>query len=58
MKTIMLDAGHGGSDVGAVNGARKESVDVLKLAKSVKEYLEKRSGRKIKVYHSLLSSLN
>lgn len=50
MKTIMLDAGHGGSDVGAVNGARKESVDVLKLAKSVKEYLEKRSGGKIKVY--------
>ena len=50
MKTVMLDPGHGGTDAGAVNGSRKESVDVLKLAKSVKTYLENNSNGKIKVY--------
>lgn len=32
---ICLDAGHGGSDPGAVHGARKEKVDNLKLTRAV-----------------------
>ena len=42
-KLIILDAGHGGTDPGAVYNGRKESVDVLKMALKVKENLE-RSG--------------
>lgn len=35
MKKIMIDAGHGGTDPGAVNGSRMEKVDTLRLAKAV-----------------------
>ncbi len=38
---IFLDAGHGGSDPGAVNGERKEKDDNLALALAVGEILEK-----------------
>jgi len=38
-KTIVLDPGHGGADPGAVNGARKESNDALKLGLSVRKLL-------------------
>lgn len=37
---ICLDAGHGGSDVGAVLENRYEKDDTLKIAKLVKKYLE------------------
>jgi len=35
MSLILFDYGHGGSDPGAVNGSRKEAVDVLKLGQAV-----------------------
>lgn len=38
--TVCLDPGHGGNDGGSVSGDRKESDDVLALAKLVKNYLE------------------
>ena len=38
-KTIYIDAGHGGTDAGAVNGSRYESVDNLKIALAVKSLL-------------------
>ena len=37
---IVIDAGHGGSDSGAVHGKRKEKDDVLKLALAVGKTLE------------------
>lgn len=40
MSKIMIDAGHGGKDPGAVNGSRKEKDDVLKLAKEVGKLLK------------------
>ncbi len=40
-KLIILDAGHGGSDPGAVYQGRKESADTLRMALKVKEYLER-----------------
>lgn len=39
MSKWLLDAGHGGTDPGAVYQGRKESVDVLKLTKRVGEIL-------------------
>jgi len=42
MATIVLDAGHGGTDPGAVNGMRRESADVLGLAMAVGRILEAR----------------
>ena len=38
---ICIDAGHGGTDVGATNENRYEKNDTLKIAKLVREYLEK-----------------
>lgn len=38
---IFLDAGHGGRDLGAVYGSRRESVDVLKIVLAVGKRLEK-----------------
>jgi len=35
MATVVLDPGHGGSDPGAVNGARRESDDNLRMALAV-----------------------
>lgn len=40
-KIVVLDAGHGGSDPGAVLGSRKESNDVLKVVNEVKKHLER-----------------
>ena len=40
MSKICLDAGHGGSDPGAVNGSRKEKDDALKLTLRVGEILK------------------
>lgn len=37
---VCIDAGHGGSDVGAVNESRYEKDDNLKVAKLIKKYLE------------------
>lgn len=39
-KKIYIDAGHGGVQPGAVNGKRKESDDVLRLALKVQELLK------------------
>jgi len=38
---ICIDAGHGGSDPGAVNGDRQEKIDTLALALRVASYIEK-----------------
>lgn len=38
-KIITIDAGHGGSDSGAVNGRRHEADDVLKMAQAVGKLL-------------------
>ncbi len=43
---VVIDAGHGGSDNGAVNGERLEKDDNLRLALKVKEYLEEK-GMKV-----------
>jgi len=47
MKTIMIDAGHGGSDPGAINGAHKEKVYTLQIAKRLQTQLEKLGFRVI-----------
>ena len=39
MKTIVIDAGHGGDDWGAVNGNRKEKDDNLRLALALRQKL-------------------
>lgn len=41
MATIVIDAGHGGYDAGAVNGSRFEKNDNLRLALAVGERLER-----------------
>lgn len=38
-KKVCLDCGHGGSDPGAVNGARTEKADVLKMGLRVRDLL-------------------
>ena len=40
MATIVLDAGHGGTDPGAVNGARTEAADNLRMALAVGPILQ------------------
>ncbi|MCL2587348.1 MAG: N-acetylmuramoyl-L-alanine amidase [Firmicutes bacterium] len=40
MATIVLDAGHGGTDPGAVNGARREADDNLRMALAVGPLLQ------------------
>lgn len=40
MSIWLLDAGHGGNDVGAINGSRKESYDALRLVKRVGDLLK------------------
>ncbi len=47
MKTIMIDAGHGGSDPGAMNGNHKEKVYTLQIAKRLQTQLEKLGFRVI-----------
>ena len=44
---VCIDAGHGGSDAGAVNGSRYEKDDNLRLALKVKEELEAKGIRVI-----------
>lgn len=39
---VCIDAGHGGTDVGAVNEDRYEKDDNIKVAKLVKKYLEEK----------------
>ncbi len=46
MATIVIDAGHGGYDAGAVNGTRYEKNDNLRMAMAVGERLE-RCGIKV-----------
>lgn len=36
---VCIDAGHGGTDVGAINNNRYEKYDTLKIAKLIEEYL-------------------
>lgn len=47
MKTIMIDAGHGGSDPGAMNGSHKEKTYTLQIAKRLQTQLEKLGFRVI-----------
>ena len=47
MKTIMIDAGHGGSDPGAMNGTHKEKAYTLQIAKRLQTQLEKLGFRVI-----------
>lgn len=44
---VCIDAGHGGIDVGAVNGTRYEKDDNLKVAQLVKKYLEEQGIKTI-----------
>lgn len=44
------DIGHGGNDPGAVNGNRKESIDVCKLGIAVMNYVEKQTNNEILMY--------
>lgn len=53
---IFLDAGHGGSDSGAVGGKRKESVDVLKVVLAVGKKLEKQYDN-VKIGYSRTSDI-
>lgn len=46
MKTIVIDAGHGGKDPGAVNGEHKEAIYALEIAKKAGALLSAR-GHKI-----------
>lgn len=50
-KTIVLDAGHGGKDPGAVNGTKYEKVAALQIAKKVGEKL-KAKGYNVKYTRS------
>ena len=44
---VCIDAGHGGTDVGATNENRYEKNDTLKVAKLVREYLEQENVKVI-----------
>lgn len=50
-KTIVIDAGHGGKDPGAVNGSKYEKVANLQIAKKVGEKL-KEKGYNVKYTRS------
>lgn len=52
-KIIVLDAGHGGSDSGAVSYGYKEKNMTLKIVQEAKRYFDKDSS--IKVYYTRLS---
>ncbi|MBR6033401.1 MAG: N-acetylmuramoyl-L-alanine amidase [Clostridia bacterium] len=54
--TIVLDPGHGGKDSGAVNGETHESDVALKIAKYLKEYLNKYQNVKVILTHEELES--
>lgn len=41
--SVYLDAGHGGSDPGAVNGKRKEAEDTLRIALEVQKILQEQN---------------
>lgn len=45
---VCIDAGHGGTDVGAVNENRYEKDDTLKVAKLVEKYLEEQGIKIVK----------
>ena len=47
IRTIVIDAGHGGDDVGAVNHGRMEKVDNLNLALAVQRRLQAQGQRVI-----------
>ncbi|OLR58298.1 hypothetical protein BHF70_00850 [Anaerostipes sp. 494a] len=57
MKTVVLDAGHGGKDSGAVGYGRKEKDDVLKLVlavgKKLDDYVDVEYTRKTDIYESV-----
>lgn len=57
MKTVVLDAGHGGKDSGAIGHGRKEKDDVLKLTlavgKILDDYIDVEYTRKTDVYESV-----
>lgn len=61
MKKVMIDAGHGGTDPGAVNGNRKEKDDALRLSLAVANYLSRNYDvkvcltRKVDEFQSLTS---
>jgi len=38
--TVILDPGHGGKDVGAISGARREKDAVLQIAKRIRKHLQ------------------
>ena len=44
---VCIDAGHGGTDVGAINDTRYEKDDNLEVAKLVKKYLEEQGIKTI-----------
>jgi len=46
-RTIVIDAGHGGSDSGAVFGGRREKDDTLRLALAVQQLLQAQGQRVI-----------
>ena len=55
---VVIDPGHGGSDVGAINGNRYEKDDNLRIALKVKEILEEKGidvvlTRTVDIYISL-----
>ena len=49
MKTIVIDAGHGGYDPGAVSGSRLEKDDNLKMALAVQKSLQSAGGEEQKI---------
>jgi N-acetylmuramoyl-L-alanine amidase len=57
MKTVVLDAGHGGRDSGAIGYGRKEKDDVLKLVlavgKKLDDYVDVCYTRKTDIYESV-----
>lgn len=48
-KIVVLDAGHGGKDSGAVNGNRYEKNDTLRMAKQVETLLKKQGVKVIQI---------
>ena len=50
MATVMLDAGHGGFDNGAMFNGRKEKDDNLSLTLKVGQYLENRGVQEQRIF--------